>query len=43
MLKGQEGIHVKTHYEFGNDPKKMFFKHKTGMKVDYRIKDMKGV
>jgi hypothetical protein len=31
---------VKTCDEFGNDPMKMCFEHKTKMKVDYKIKDV---
>jgi hypothetical protein len=42
MHTQQEGANVKTSYEFGNDPMKiMCFKHKTKMKVDYRIKILK--
>ncbi len=36
-----EGPNSKACYEFGNDPMNMCFKHKTRMKVDYRIKDIK--
>ncbi len=28
-------------YEFGNDPMNICFKHKTRMKVDYGIKDIR--
>jgi hypothetical protein len=35
MHKGQEGVNVKAHYEFGNGPMKMCFKHKTRMRVDH--------
>jgi hypothetical protein len=31
---------VKKCDEFGNDPMKMCFEHKTKMKVDHRIKDV---
>jgi hypothetical protein len=41
MLKGQEGSNVKAHYEFGNDLMKMCFEHKTRMKVDHIIKDIR--
>jgi hypothetical protein len=41
MHKGQKVKNVKTHYEFGNDFMKMCFEHKTRMKVDYRIKNIK--
>jgi hypothetical protein len=40
MCKWQEITSVKTCDEFGNDPKKMCFEHKTKMEVDYRIKDV---
>jgi hypothetical protein len=40
MHKGQEGTNVKAHYEFGNDPMKMCFKHKTRIRVDHKIKDI---
>jgi hypothetical protein len=43
MHKGQERANVKTYYEFGNEPMKMCFKHKTIMKVNHRIKDIKHV
>jgi hypothetical protein len=32
---------VIPHYEFGNDPMKMCFKHKTKMKVDHELKIFK--
>jgi len=32
---------VKTRYKFGSDQMKMCFKHKTKMKVDHKIKDIK--
>jgi hypothetical protein len=38
--KEQEEASVKTCYEFGNDPMKMCFKHKTKMKVDHKIKNI---
>jgi hypothetical protein len=41
MHKGQEGVNVKAHYEFGNDLKKMCFGNKIRMKVDHRIKDIR--
>jgi hypothetical protein len=41
MHKGQEGANVKTYYEFGNDPMKMFFIHKIRMKVNLKIKYIK--
>ncbi len=31
---------MKARYEFGNDPMKMCFKHKTRIKVDHKIKDI---
>jgi hypothetical protein len=34
---------VKACNKVGNDPMKMCFKHKTRMKVDYKIKDVKVV
>jgi len=37
----QERTNVKACIEFGNDPMKMCFKHKTRMKVDHKIKDLK--
>jgi hypothetical protein len=40
MHKGQERENMKAHYEFGNDPMKKCFKHKTRMKVVHRIKDI---
>ncbi len=40
MYKWQERTSVKTCDEFGNDPMKMCFEHKTKMKVDYKIKDV---
>jgi hypothetical protein len=44
MHKGQEGPNVKAHYVFSNDSMKLnAFKHKTRMKVDHRIKDIKVV
>jgi glycosyltransferase involved in cell wall biosynthesis len=39
MYKWQE----KTCDEFGNDPMKMCFEHKTKMKVDHKIKDVVNV
>jgi hypothetical protein len=41
MHKGQEGVNVKAHYEFGNELKKMCFGNKIRMKVDHRIKDIR--
>jgi len=41
MHKGQEKKKVKACYEFGNDSIKMCFKHRTRMKVDHTIKDIK--
>jgi hypothetical protein len=41
MHKGQEGPNAETCYEFGNDLMNMCFKHKTRMKVDDGIKDVK--
>jgi hypothetical protein len=41
MHKGQEGSNVKPHYEFGSDPMKMCFEHKTRTKVDHIIKDIR--
>ncbi len=40
MHKRQEGANVKAHYNFGNDPMKICFKHKIRMKVDHKIKDI---
>ncbi len=38
MHKRQEETNVKTHYDsFGINPMKMCLKHKTRMKVDYKI------
>jgi hypothetical protein len=38
MHKRQEETNVKTHYDsFGIYPMKMRLKHKTRMKVEYRI------
>jgi hypothetical protein len=39
----QERTNVKACIEFGNDPMKMCFKHKTTMKVDHKIKDLKKI
>ncbi len=33
MHKGQEITNVKSFHEFGNDPIKMGFEHKIGMKI----------
>jgi hypothetical protein len=41
MHKGQEGANVKLGYEFGNDSMKMCCEHKTRMKIDHRIKDIR--
>ncbi len=40
-LKVQERKILKAHIEFGNDLMKMCFKHKTRMKVVYRIKGIR--
>jgi hypothetical protein len=40
MHKGQQIENMKTHYEFGNDPMKKCFNHKTRMKVVHRIKNI---
>ncbi len=41
MYKGHEGTNVKACNEFGNDPMKMCYEHKTRMKVDHRIEYIK--
>jgi hypothetical protein len=41
MHKGQARTNVKTYYEFGNDPVKMFFKHKIRMKVNHKFRYIK--
>ncbi len=41
MHKGWEGVYVKARHEFGNDPMKMCFKHKTKMIVDHEFKILK--
>ncbi len=38
--KGQEGANVKACNEFGNDPMKMCFEHKTRMKVAHKIENI---
>jgi hypothetical protein len=35
-----EGANVKACNEFGNDQMKMFFKHKTQIKVDHKLKNI---
>jgi len=35
-----EGANVKACNEFGNDWMKMFFKHKTQIKVDHKLKNI---
>jgi hypothetical protein len=40
MHKGQEGANVKVPNEFGNDPMKICFEHKTRMKVAHKIKNI---
>jgi hypothetical protein len=41
MHKGQEGRNVKTHYKSDNNSIKMCFKHKTRLKVNHIIKDIR--
>jgi hypothetical protein len=41
MHKGQEGRNVKTHYKFDDNSMKMCFKHKTRMKVNHIIKNIR--
>ncbi len=41
MHKGQERANVKVCYEFGNDSMKMCLEHKTRMKIEHRIKNIK--
>jgi hypothetical protein len=41
MHKRQDEENVKTCYEFDNDLVKMCLEHKTRMKVDHSIKDIK--
>jgi hypothetical protein len=41
MYIGQEGTNVKTCNVFDNDPMEMCPKHKTRMKVNHKIKDIK--
>jgi hypothetical protein len=41
MHKGKVGANVKMGYEFGHDPMRMCFKHKTRMKFDHKIKEIK--
>jgi hypothetical protein len=38
MSKRQKGINVKACNEFDINPMKMWFEHKTIMKIDHRIK-----
>jgi hypothetical protein len=40
MYKRQEKTNVKAYNEFDNDPMKMWFEHKTRLKIECRIKDM---
>jgi hypothetical protein len=37
MHKGGEITNVKSFHEFGNDPIKMCFEHKIGMKVNHKM------
>jgi hypothetical protein len=41
MHKGQERENVKVCYEFGNDSMRMCFEHKTRMKVEHIIKNIR--
>jgi hypothetical protein len=41
MHKVQEGANVKVGYEFGNDSMKMCCEHKTRMKTNHIIKDIR--